>query len=64
MSYSFFRGSYKSYYFLLAIDNNQVIGSIEYGPVSKLIIDLTNGTLKDFVEVGTVTFILTIKGIE
>jgi GNAT superfamily N-acetyltransferase len=31
-----------------------VIGSIEYGPVSQLIIDLTNGELKELVEVGTV----------
>lgn len=41
-------------YFLLAIINNQIIGTIEYGPVSKLISDLTNGELQDLVEVGTV----------
>jgi len=41
-------------YFLLAISNNKVIGTIEFGPVSELIINLTNGTLKELVEVGTV----------
>ncbi|MBP0726676.1 GNAT family N-acetyltransferase [Bacillus sp. RG28] len=41
-------------YFLLAVINNQVIGSIEYGPVSNLISELTNNSLKEVVEVGTV----------
>ena len=41
-------------YFLLAINNDQIIGTIEFGTVSDLIINLTNGALKELVEVGTV----------
>jgi len=43
-------------YFLLALDINcnKIIGTIEYGPVSVLINDCSNGALKELVEVGTV----------
>jgi GNAT superfamily N-acetyltransferase len=41
-------------YFLIALAENKIIGSIEYGPVSDLIQDCTNGDLGDLVEVGTV----------
>lgn len=43
-------------YFLIALDkkDNKVIGSIEYGPVSELISNCTNGALKEWIEVGTV----------
>ena len=41
-------------YFLLALDGEQIIGTIEYGPSSKLIYDCTDGALADLVEVGTV----------
>lgn len=40
--------------FLLAIHHDKVIGSIEYGPASKLINECTNDELKDLNEVGTV----------
>ncbi len=41
-------------FFFIALDNDQVIGTIEYGPASKLINDCTDGELKELVEVGTV----------
>jgi len=41
-------------YFLIALDDNKIIGTIGYGPVSELIISCTNGELIDLVEIGTV----------
>nr|WP_285890996.1 GNAT family N-acetyltransferase [Mesobacillus maritimus] len=41
-------------YFLIALYGNKVIGSIEYGPASSLICEITNNNFKDLVEVGTV----------
>jgi GNAT superfamily N-acetyltransferase len=41
-------------YFLIALAKNKIIGTIEYGPVSELIKDCTNGKLGNHVEVGTV----------
>jgi len=41
-------------YFLIALDSGKIIGTIEYGPVSELIINCTNGELKDVGEVATV----------
>jgi GNAT superfamily N-acetyltransferase len=41
-------------YFLIALAENNIIGTIEYGPVSELIKDCTNGKLENLVEVGTV----------
>ncbi len=43
-------------FFLIAldIDNGKIIGSIEFGPASNLIIDCTNNHFKDLMEVGTV----------
>jgi GNAT superfamily N-acetyltransferase len=41
-------------YFLIALAENKIIGTIEYGPASKLIQDCTNGKLGNLVEVGTV----------
>jgi GNAT superfamily N-acetyltransferase len=41
-------------YFLIALAENKIIGTIEYGPASKLIQDCTNGELGNHVEVGTV----------
>ncbi|MFC3884980.1 GNAT family N-acetyltransferase [Bacillus songklensis] len=43
-------------FFWIALDNNdnKVIGSIEYGPVSELINICTDGALKEWFEVGTV----------
>lgn len=41
-------------YFLIAIQNNQVIGTIEYGPINQLINDCTQEKFKDLVEVGTI----------
>ena len=41
-------------YFLIALAGNKIIGTIEYGPASKLIQDCTNGELSNLVEVGTV----------
>ncbi|MGD8192377.1 N-acetyltransferase family protein [Brevibacillus ginsengisoli] len=40
-------------YFLIAVVNDQIIGSIEYGPVSDLICTCTNHSFKGLVEVGT-----------
>lgn len=44
----------KNRFFLIALDGNRIIGSIEYGPASDLIIQYTNEALKDLVEIGTV----------
>lgn len=41
-------------YFLIITLDNQVVGSIEYGPSNDLIITSANGELKDLVEIGTV----------
>lgn len=41
-------------YFLIALDNEKIIGTIEYGPTGKLVINCTDGELKGVVEVGTV----------
>jgi GNAT superfamily N-acetyltransferase len=41
-------------YFLLAVINDKIIGTIEFGPSSKLINEFTNSSLRNVVEVGTV----------
>lgn len=41
-------------YFLIALDDEKIIGSIEYGPASGLINKCTEGALKELIEVGTV----------
>lgn len=41
-------------YFLIALAENKIIGSIEYGPASELIRNSTNGAWGNLVEVGTV----------
>ncbi|WHY01722.1 GNAT family N-acetyltransferase [Neobacillus sp. DY30] len=41
-------------YFLIALAEKKIIGTIEYGPASKLIHHCTNGLLGNHVEVGTV----------
>lgn len=42
------------HYFLIAVDNERVIATIEYGPANQIIVNCTQGELKDVVEVGTV----------
>lgn len=44
----------KNRYFLIAKEDEKIVGSIEYGPSNDLIISCTNGELKDLVEIGTV----------
>lgn len=41
-------------YFLIALHNEKIIGSIEYGPASDLILKCTNNALRGLPEVGTV----------
>lgn len=41
-------------YFLIALYDDEIIGSIEYGPVSDLIKKCTNNAYKGLIEVGTV----------
>lgn len=41
-------------YFLIALDDDKIIGSIEYGPSSELICNCTNNALDKLIEVGTV----------
>jgi GNAT superfamily N-acetyltransferase len=41
-------------FFLLADKGSQIIGTIEYGPASELILDLTSGAYRGIPEVGTV----------
>jgi GNAT superfamily N-acetyltransferase len=41
-------------YFLTALMDGEVIGTIEYGPTGQIILDCTKGELESVVEVGTV----------
>ncbi|MBS4203067.1 GNAT family N-acetyltransferase [Lederbergia citrea] len=41
-------------YFLIALDNDKIIGSIECGPASELICKCTNNAFNNLMEVGTV----------
>ncbi|WP_042347968.1 GNAT family N-acetyltransferase [Bacillus massiliigorillae] len=41
-------------FFLIALNGDKIIGSIEYGPVSNLIKKCTNNAYKGLIEVGTV----------
>ncbi|OCA84232.1 GNAT family acetyltransferase [Bacillus sp. FJAT-27225] len=41
-------------YFLVASENGMILGSIECGPASSLINELTKGVLQELVEVGTI----------
>lgn len=41
-------------YFLIAFVDEKIIGSIEFGPASDLIISCTNNAFKELVEIGTV----------
>lgn len=41
-------------YFLIAKENQKIVGTIEYGPSSDLINTVTDGTLKGLFEIGTV----------
>lgn len=41
-------------FFLIAFNGDNIIGSIEYGPVSNLIKKLTNNAYEGLIEVGTV----------
>lgn len=44
----------KNRYFLIAKEDDKIVGSIEYGPSNELINSCTNGKLKEIVEIGTV----------
>lgn len=44
----------KNRYFLIAKEEDKIVGSIEYGVPNSLIISCTNGEYKDLVEIGTV----------
>ena len=44
----------KNRYFLLAVEGEKIVGTIEYGPASDLIDRCTSGELKVWDEVGTV----------
>lgn len=41
-------------YFLIALMDDNLVGTIEYGPASELINRCTDGVMKELVEVGTV----------
>jgi len=41
-------------YFLIALEGGKVIGTVEYGPTGRIILDCTKGELEGVVEVGTV----------
>ena len=44
----------KNRYFLIAKEEDKIVGSIEYAPSNELIRSCTNGELKDLLEIGTV----------
>lgn len=41
-------------YFLMALIQDKIVGTIEFGPASELISNCTNGELREIAEVGTV----------
>ncbi|MGG4488136.1 GNAT family N-acetyltransferase [Metabacillus idriensis] len=41
-------------FFLIGLDGKEIVGCIEYGPVSELIVSCTDGALGELNEVGTV----------
>ncbi|TDL80444.1 N-acetyltransferase [Peribacillus frigoritolerans] len=41
-------------YFLIGLDGKEIVGSIEYGPVSELIVSCTDGAFSRLSEIGTV----------
>lgn len=49
-----FEGIKNSRYFLVALDGNKIIGTIEHGLASELINQCTKGELKNLHEIGTV----------
>ncbi|WP_368505997.1 GNAT family N-acetyltransferase [Alkalihalophilus sp. As8PL] len=49
-----FESKGKKRYFLIALDVDKIIGSIELGPVSDLISACTNNKFKELLEVGTI----------
>ena len=44
----------KNRYFLIAKEENKIVGSIEYAPSNELIRSCTNGELEELLEIGTV----------
>ena len=44
----------KNRYFLIAKEDDKIVGSIEYGPSNELISSCTNGEVKELIEIGTV----------
>lgn len=44
----------KNTYFLIAKEEEKIVGTVEYGPSNELITSCTNGELKQLVEIGTV----------
>ena len=40
-------------YFLIALEEDRIVGTIEYGPSNHLIQSMTNGALSNIVEIGT-----------
>lgn len=49
-----FESNGENRYFLIALDGEEIIGSIEFGPASKLISEYTNNVCKGIKEIGTV----------
>ncbi len=43
----------KKRYFLIALIDGEIVGTIEYGPTGSIILDCTRGELEGVVEVGT-----------
>lgn len=41
-------------YFLIAIDGDSIIGTAEYGPTGRTVMDCTKGELESIIEVGTI----------
>ncbi|SCY56497.1 GNAT family N-acetyltransferase [Alkaliphilus peptidifermentans] len=49
-----FKSDGNNRYFLIAKEEEKIVGTIEYGPSNELLISCTNGELKELVEIGTV----------
>lgn len=58
-----FQSNGEKRFFLIALDGDKIIGSIEFGPASDLICDCTNNNFKELLEVGTVFVLPDYQGI-
>lgn len=52
--YEDFESDGRSRLFIVAVHDGKIVGTIAYGPSNETIVDCSDGTLKDILEIGTV----------